>query len=207
MTSLKKKLTLLFISTCAAACAGAGIMLMPKPSSAAGEVTLSGSAYFEVSSDGKFTGLTQAGINEVGSKKFKIELPDTVTAIGTGYSEDSPTQNALFGRLASNLVGVSFKGADKLVTIEKYAFNGCTSLETIPLEGEKNLTTVEEGAFRGCTSLTNISLPKVSTIAKDLFSGCTTLRTFTTSNNSIVTIADGAFEHCYNLNSVTTSKL
>lgn len=202
MTSLKKKLTLLFISTCAAACAGAGIMLMPKPSSAAGEVTLSGSAYFNVSG-GKFTGLTQAGINEVGSKKFKIELPDTVTAIGTGYSEDSPTQNALFGRLASNLVGVSFKGADKLVTIEKYAFNGCTSLETIPLEGEKNLTTVEEGAFRGCTSLTNISLPKVSTIAKDLFSGCTTLRTFTTSNNSIVTIADGAFENCYNLNSVT----
>ena len=82
MTSLKKKLTLLFISTCAAACAGAGIMLMPKPSSAAGEVTLSGSAYFNVSG-GKFTGLTQAGINEVGS----ISYGHTVARRHRGYRQ------------------------------------------------------------------------------------------------------------------------
>lgn len=201
MTNLKKKLTLLLIALFAALCLGLGFLFIPKPSpsAATAEVTLSSLNDFKIDENGVFSGLTQQGVESANGKKFKIELPSSVKVIGTGYSASSPTQNALFGSYASNLVEVAFAG-NQLEKIERYAFNGCSSLGIIDLEKQENLKTVEEGAFKGCSSLINITLPsQVNTFAKELFMGCSTLKSVTTKNDNIAVISESAFENCYNL--------
>lgn len=204
MTKLKKKLTLLLITVLAAVCIGAGIMFIPDsaPSADTAEVTLSLESQFVIT-DGVFTGLTSKGTSDVNGRKFAIRFPATVKKIGTGVSESSPTQNALFGELASKLISVSFSGTTQLTEIGAYAFKYCSSLESVvDLNAQVNLKTIGEGAFKDCSSLLNISLPsQVDTFANELFSGCSSLRSVTTSNNSISVIGEKAFENCYNLKS------
>ena len=63
---------------------------------------------------------------------------------------------------------------DTLISIDNYAFSGCSSL--ININFPPSLTTIGIEAFSGCTSLVDINLPSsITSIKSEAFSRCTSL--------------------------------
>ena len=99
------------------------------------------------------------------------------------------------------------KGAsipDSVESIGRYAFTGCSGLETVTLGNR--LKTIEYDTFCDCTSLKSIVIPdSVESIEDDAFSGCSSLETVTLGKG-VKTIRAGllsaAFKGCKNVTDV-----
>lgn len=64
----------------------------------------------------------------------------------------------------------------RITSIESYAFEGCTSLETVSFENGSKIETIKSRAFSGCTSLKNISISKsITTLDSAAFYNCSAL--------------------------------
>ena len=110
-------------------------------------------------------------------------------------------------------------------TISDYLFDGCYSLERIPipttsmssigshafrsthieeldLSQSSNLLVIEEGAFMSCTFLQAVILPpQLAHLSAYTFQGCTNLTTVEFGDTAIIN--DSCFDGCYRLQKVT----
>lgn len=92
---------------------------------------------------------------------------------------------------------VVFEGI--VTSIEKYAFRGCTALESIEIP--ESVEYIAAYAFYGCTSLTEIYVPdSVASIGDRAFSGCKALAALTLPEG-VISIGDYAFYGCAALES------
>ncbi len=121
--------------------------------------------------------------------------------------------------------GVNYLGVNKDNTITKlvipntcatigdYAFDGCTSLESVTfadgfnadgsIQESADAVTIGSDAFHGCTALRKIELPDKTTVIKlEAFYRARNLTEFTMPKN-LTTIGDMAFEDCDALTAVT----
>lgn len=90
------------------------------------------------------------------------------------------------------------------ISIERYAFNGCTQLESVTILS--NVTSIGEYAFRHCTGLASVEIPdNIPFISEGMFFHCTGLASFVMSD-SIEEIGNYAFYGCTGLESVTMSE-
>ena len=88
-----------------------------------------------------------------------------------------------------------------MTSIGDYAFNRCTSLESITIPD--GVTSIDYDAFGHCTSLNNINIPDgVTSIDNSAFTYCTGLTSIEIPA-SVTTIRGWAFDHCTSLKSVT----
>ena len=86
--------------------------------------------------------------------------------------------------------------------IYDYAFQGCTSLESVTLAETVRMITA--GAFKDCTSLTSINLPNAvsGTLGDSAFKNCSSLTSITIPSG-VTLIGNSAFQHCSSLTSIT----
>lgn len=113
-----------------------------------------------------------------------VELPDSVTVIGTGAFERS-------GLLAR--IGLS----RNLKYIKDAAFRFCWELQDIDLP--EGLVYIGADAFRKCKSLTELNIPdSVTYIGSKAFFGCVSLKSVRLPAH-ITNIGSGAFRHCHQL--------
>ena len=84
-----------------------------------------------------------------------------------------------------------------LTSIGNYAFDGCTSLESIEIPS--SVTSIGGSAFYACSGLTSINLPNsVTSIGNSAFSGCSSLTSIEIPN-SVTSIGNYAFFNCTSL--------
>ncbi len=92
---------------------------------------------------------------------------------------------------------VSIEISDGVTTINKAAFNGCTSLTKISLPD--SVTSIGDSAFSGCISLKMFTVPNgVTKISNSMFDGCKSLETIAPMDN-ITSIGAFAFRNCEKL--------
>ena len=78
-----------------------------------------------------------------------------------------------------------------MTSIERSAFNGCSSLNSISIGN--GVTSIERGAFYGCSSLTSINIPdSVTSIGVGAFDSCASLTSITVGDN-LISIGELAF--------------
>ena len=147
-----------------------------------------------------------------------IEIPDSVTSIGDGAFEGCVALNSIqvaddnqFYKSVDNcllskdglslILGCNASIIPNSVTsIGKYAFDGCSSLETIEIPN--SVTSIGDGAFEGCSGLETIEIPdSVTSIGDGAFEGCSSLETIEIPN-SVTSIGDGAFKDCSGLETI-----
>ena len=114
--------------------------------------------------------------------------------------------NVLFNMDKSKLISYrnqeakSFIIPNGVMSIEKYAFSGCSSLISISVP--KSVTSIGDGAFDGCKSLRSLVIPdSVTSIGDGAFSSCSSLRSLVIPG-SVTSIGDGAFSSCSSLRSL-----
>ncbi|MGN1130457.1 MAG: leucine-rich repeat protein [Ruminococcus sp.] len=88
--------------------------------------------------------------------------------------------------------------SESVESINKSAFSGCSSLETIEMPG---VTKILDNAFYDCTSLKTIKMPVVKKINSSAFENCTSLKTV--EMPSVIDIYGNAFKNCSSLETVT----
>ena len=100
---------------------------------------------------------------------------------------------------------------EKLVTIDNYAFYGCSGLNSIIIPN--SVMSIGTGVFSGCSSLTSIIVENgnskydsrnncnavIETSSNELICGCKN----TVIPNSVTSIGSSAFSHCSGLTSIT----
>ena len=97
--------------------------------------------------------------------------------------------------------------ASTVTSIGDYAFQTCTSLESVIFSGESQLTSIGTFAFEACEALKSIEIPKsVATIGKNGFSSCIKLETVTFDDESKLTVLDNTFSVCSALKSINIPK-
>jgi len=87
---------------------------------------------------------------------------------------------------------------DSLKNVSHYAFQGCTTLETIDIS---NVTSIGLYAFRNCASLVNLTMPTSVFTSSNSFIGCSSLVTIDLTNMSANGMVD--FRDCTALKNVT----
>ncbi len=101
----------------------------------------------------------------------------------------------------SKLESIDINSNTTLKTIDKSAFEGCSSLKSISLPS--SVTAIKDGAFKGCTSLKSIVIPSgVRYINDSVFENCISLERVTFSS-SITQIGNSAFYHCTALKKIS----
>ncbi len=119
-----------------------------------------------------------------------ITIPASVTSIGAGAFKGF-----------SSPFSITFAEGSKLTSIDRHAFEGCKSLESIILP--ENVTSISYRAFYGCTSLTSITIPKgVTLIENGAFYGCKSLTSITIPEG-VTSIGYQVFSGCTSLTSIT----
>ena len=137
--------------------------------------------------------------------------------------------NVLFNMDKSKLISYrnqeakSFIIPNGVMSIEKYAFSGCSSLISISVP--KSVTSIGDGAFDGCSSLSSIAISdSITSISAWTFDGCKSLRSLIIPDcvtcigneafrgcsslcslvipDSVTSIGDGAFDGCSSLRSL-----
>ena len=125
----------------------------------------------------------------------EVTLPNTLTLVG---------ECAFFG-LNTKLVKVTFAGNSfQNMTLDKYAFRGCSFLEELAFEAGNRVSVIGEGAFYGCTGLETLEIPaNVTEIGAEAFRDCTFLATvaFAASEKEL-TFGEGAFYNCTALTTI-----
>ena len=183
-----------------------------------------------------FTGLNgelviDSSIIVIGRSAFKncsgligITLPNSVTTIGVGISDD--VFNGCIGltniTIPNSVTSISLgafsdcKNLESIIvtdgnsvyhsagnclieTVSKELIAGCKT-SVIPTDG--SVTSIASSAFRGCTGLTNITIPgNITSIGYSTFSGCTGL-TSVTIEEGVTSIGYSAFYGCTSLTSI-----
>ena len=111
--------------------------------------------------------------------------------------------NVLFNMDKSKLISYrnqeakSFIIPNGVMSIEKYAFSGCSSLISISVP--KSVTSIGDGAFDGCSSLSSIAISdSITSISAWTFDGCKSLRSLIIPD-SVTSIGNEAFRGCSSL--------
>ena len=146
-----------------------------------------------------------------------VTIPDEVEYNGKTYSVVQIGENAF-----KNCSSVTtFNIPETVSLINKHAFAGCTSIESISILGVESLYSAFEnctslksvelgnqlsyiaGSFSGCTALTSIVLPgSLQNISSSSFEGCTNLESVTIGDDLVI-IGDKAFANCSKLENLT----
>lgn len=88
-----------------------------------------------------------------------------------------------------------------LSSIEAYAFDGCTGLQSVKLPSQ--LSSIGNNAFNNCSSLKAISIPdNVSTLSGYIFLQCTALESVVLPSG-LTSLSQGLFSGCTKLESVS----
>ena len=111
--------------------------------------------------------------------------------------------NVLFNMDKSKLISYrnqeakSFIIPNGVMSIEKYAFSGCSSLISISVP--KSVNSIGDGAFDGCSSLSSIAISdSITSISAWTFDGCKSLRSLIIPD-SVTSIGNEAFRGCSSL--------
>ncbi len=145
--------------------------------------------------------------NLVTLSNLTLELPDTITTIGSAAFRDCsslssvtlPAKLRSLGdnafRNCSSLTDVIFNQNCPLTTIQEYAFFVCEHLERITLP--KNLTTIKPNAFNHCTAIEEIQLPAtVVDIGDTVFAYCENLSHIVIPATNMTSFGVCNFEGC-----------
>lgn len=92
---------------------------------------------------------------------------------------------------------------DGITTLGRYAFNSCTSLETINLPN--SITVMGMNCFSGCSSLKSVTLPSgIYYVSSECFSDCRNLVSVNfPANGNLYKLSSSCFSGCTSLASVT----
>ena len=152
--------------------------------------------------DAAKSGATVVG-SGIGKADASITIPDTVTFQGNEYQVTAIADGAF-----QNQTNLKYLYGLKYVEIiGNNAFSGCTNLDYVSIyatdkSGKNKIKTIGDEAFMGCAALTSYITPSAenNTIGKRAFSGCNKMSYIFLENTSY--IGEGAFEYCYNVNSI-----
>ncbi len=117
-----------------------------------------------------------------------IHIPAGVDSIGSLVFEGSGLKSIVI--------------PDTVTSISSYAFQGCSSLESVTLPDNATFTSIPEGLFFDCTALKNVTIPsQITSISSNTFYNCG----FTSFviPETITEIGKSAFQNCKSLASVT----
>lgn len=134
------------------------------------------------------------GITSIGEYAFrgtslrKINIPSTVTTI---------KRNAFIGTPIQYL---TFTEGSRLTTIERYAFQSCSSLQEVILP--EGLTTIGYAAFEQCLAIQKVEMPNtVTSLGAYAFNSCTNMESIHFSDG-LTSINDWVCNDCYALKDV-----
>ena len=168
------------------------------------------------------------GVISIGSHAFaccgsftSITIPSSVTNIDSGAFYNTPglkeliiDQNngsysfldgALYDKNQTTLMGVigsptQFEIPEGVTSINRAAFNGCSSLESITIP--ESVTSIGKHAFNSCSSLSSITIPQgITSIDDYVFYNCSSLESITIPDG-VTAIGVSAFSRCSSLSSV-----
>lgn len=137
------------------------------------------------------------------SNAASITIPDTVRIDGKSYKVRKIASNSLKNNKKIKTVTIG----KYVTTIEKSAFQGCTSLQKV--KKGINVQNIGDKAFYGCKKLTSITMSsQLTTIGKQAFYKCTSLKKIIIPSK-VKKIGTKAFYGCKKLKSITikTKKL
>lgn len=131
----------------------------------------------------------------ISDKNFDYQINYTTEeAVIVGCRTDSP-----------DLVVPSHFSSYKITGIRSYAFEKCTTMETLTLP--LTITSIGNYAFKDCTSLKYITIPEnVTLLGEGFCSGCTALEKATVNAEGIGSVPKSAFLNCSALQSVTLNQ-
>jgi hypothetical protein len=98
-----------------------------------------------------------------------LKIPSDIN----GYPVTCLGESALEGCAAVKTVAMP----ESIRRIDRWAFQGCTSLTAVTFKKGSRLETISDGVFMDCAALSGITLPKsFQTLGMFVFSGCTALK-------------------------------
>ena len=145
-----------------------------------------------------------------------IEIPDTVTEIGTEAFKNNTTMlnvsipdgvkeignSAFYG--CKNLTGVTIP--DSVESIGSSAFAECSGMGTVIFTENERFIVINTDTFKNCSSLIKVEIPdSVEEICFDAFKGCKKLSDVKLSKN-LETIGTSVFRDCTSLTEITIPK-
>lgn len=144
-------------------------------------------------------GFGNSSANEVCKNLTTVELPESVTDIGT---------NAFAN--CTSLTDVDFSKCTNLKHLdgaEQWEFANCTSLKEIDLSNCTKLEKIWAGGFEGCTNLEKVILPNtIKTIDDEAFRDCSKLTTIELPD-SLTYIGKHAFRNDTALKNINLNKV
>lgn len=140
----------------------------------------------------------------------ELQYFTSLTDIGTAFSNLSNLQTLTLPSGISSIPAHAFQScvmlkyitlkSNRLTSIGDYAFQGCSSLDTLDLT--TSLTSIGEWAFYGCGSLKSVKFPStLKTIGLNAFWQCYKLESIDLPS-SLISIGDNAFNGCKSITSV-----
>ena len=136
-----------------------------------------------------------------------------VTGIGTVTSDEIEVPEMYKGLPVYGIGYRAFENNEKITkvtlpfylhVISKYAFSGCTALETVEISHSGKLRYISEYAFAGCTALESIELPYgLNFIGTEAFAS-SGLKAFNPPD-SVTRLGSGVVSNCLNLESYRIS--
>ncbi|MBR2237477.1 MAG: leucine-rich repeat domain-containing protein [Prevotella sp.] len=141
------------------------------------------------------------GLKTIGEYAFrgtdirKMHVPSTVNTIGQRAFESTP------------LAYLTFADNSQMNTIGVYAFNNCTSLQSVDFGDNSQLQTISERGFASCTQLKSVNFGSnsvLTTINRGAFFNCYSLQEVQLPN-TVTEVWYGAFQSCTSLKSIVFS--